>query len=101
LHREIGRLLAFAVFVSLTPLYVSAEMYCAEMYCNGLLVLLSLARHAVCLSAHKCESFVHDPTAESAVKEHHVLLDGLAADVQAIGGKVRVGVANRQAAQNR
>jgi hypothetical protein len=45
--------------------------------------------------------FLPDPAAELAVKEHHVLLDGLTADVQAIGGEVRVGVANRQAAQNR
>lgn len=36
-----------------------------------------------------------------AVEEHHVLPDGLAADVQAIGGEVWVGVADRQAAQNR
>jgi hypothetical protein len=49
----------------------------------------------------QCGSFLPDPAAELAVKEHHVLLDVLAADVQAIGGEVRVGVANRQAAQNR
>jgi hypothetical protein len=30
---------------------------------------------------------MHDPAVELAIKEHHVLLDGLAADVQAIGGK--------------
>ena len=32
------------------------------------------------------------------VEEHHVLPDGLAADVQPIGGEVWVGVADRQAA---
>src|SRR5262245_1768886 len=50
------------------------------------------------LPIHRC---LGPKAAELAVKEHHVLLDGLAADVQAIGGEVRVGVANRQAAQNR
>src|SRR5262245_2574899 len=37
----------------------------------------------------------------SVVEERHVLLDGLALDVQAIGGEVRVGVADRQPAQDR
>ena len=37
----------------------------------------------------------------SVVEEHHVLLDGLAADVRLIGGEVWVGVADRQAAQDR
>jgi hypothetical protein len=37
----------------------------------------------------------------SVVDEHHVLLDGLAAGVQLIGGEVRIGVADRQAAQDR
>ena len=37
----------------------------------------------------------------SGVEEHHVLLDGLAADVQLIGREVRVGVADRQATQDR
>jgi hypothetical protein len=37
----------------------------------------------------------------SVVEEHHVLLDGLAADAQLIGGEVRLGVADRQAAQDR
>jgi hypothetical protein len=36
-----------------------------------------------------------------AVEEHHVLPDGLAVDVQLIGGEVWVGVADRQASQNR
>src|SRR5262245_9643535 len=36
-----------------------------------------------------------------AIEEHHILLDGLAANVQLIGGEVWVGVADRQAAQNR
>ena len=72
---------------------MDAEIYCAEMYCNVLLVpLRSLFVWA------QCESFLRAPAAELAVKEHHVLLDGLAADVQEIGGEVRVGVANRQAA---
>src|SRR5262249_50532140 len=50
------------------------------------------------LPIHRC---LGPKTAELAVKEHHVLLDGLAADVQAIGGGVRVGGGNRHAAQNR
>jgi hypothetical protein len=37
----------------------------------------------------QCQSFLHDPAAELAVKEHYVLLDGLTADVQAVGGEVR------------
>jgi hypothetical protein len=37
---------------------------------------------------------------ELAIKGHHVLADGLAANVQAIRRKVCVGVANRQPAQN-
>ena len=37
----------------------------------------------------------------SFVEEHHVLVDGLAADVQLIGGEVRIGVADRQATQDR
>jgi hypothetical protein len=37
----------------------------------------------------------------SVVEEHHVFLDGLAADVQLIGGEVWIGEADRQAAQNR
>ena len=36
-----------------------------------------------------------------AVHEHHVLFDGLAADVQLIGREVGVGVSDRQTAQNR
>jgi hypothetical protein len=36
-----------------------------------------------------------------AIEEHHILLDGRAANVQLIGGEVWVGVADRQAAQNR
>jgi hypothetical protein len=35
------------------------------------------------------------------VEEHHVLLDGLAADVQLIGGEVWVGIADCQTAQDR
>ena len=39
--------------------------------------------------------------AGSVVQEHHVLLDPLAADVQLIGSEVWIGVAYRQAAQDR
>src|SRR6516165_1113307 len=37
----------------------------------------------------------------SVVEEHHVLPDGLAADVQLVGGEVWVGVADRQTTQDR
>src|SRR5215813_13342202 len=48
----------------------------------------------------RCESFLHAPAADLAIKERYVLVDRRAANVQAIRREVWVGIANRQATQN-
>ena len=57
-------------------------------------------RHPACKAAVRL-CCLSEFSPGSVVEEHDVLLDGLAADVQLIGGEVRLGVADRQAAQDR